>query len=347
MAVSNQLTRVIRVSFGIVLTVALFSLLSAIFLSSRSEDILAADDDLGRADRSAPGASGISLPVREAMAAAGSRFVKSWCVRRTARQEEVEQVIQNMETQERSRVFEKIFREDYWGGGESRSGPGSRKDYTANVRKLLALAIKTYGVKELLDSPCGDVNWQTLTEGFNATTYTGFDIVPDMIRKNEATFQGWPNMKFARVDFTNTPIDETVRPDLIICRDAIQHNALKDGLRGLANLESTGAKYILTNWHSPPRPNKDIKFGDFYLIDVFTRPFNFSKPEMFISEGVNGHNSEGKFAGLWKLPALLKGDGRPFRIPESLVLKARQHVVTSAELEAELIRLQRPGGLQA
>lgn len=66
-----------------------------------------------------------------------------------------DRVVQELETQERSRAFEKIFDTDFWGGGESRSGPGSRIDYTGNVRLLIAAALKNYNVDHMLDAPCG------------------------------------------------------------------------------------------------------------------------------------------------------------------------------------------------
>lgn len=74
---------------------------------------------------------------------------------KTAREEEANRVVQALETEGRSKAFEKIFATDFWGGGESRSGPGSRIDYTANVRLLVAHALKEYHVKHLLDAPCG------------------------------------------------------------------------------------------------------------------------------------------------------------------------------------------------
>lgn len=75
-----------------------------------------------------------------------------------------DRVIQELETQERSRAFEKIFDTDFWGGGESRSGPGSRIDYTGNVRLLIAAALKNYNVEHILDAPCGGnyINLQQL-----------------------------------------------------------------------------------------------------------------------------------------------------------------------------------------
>ena len=77
------------------------------------------------------------------------------CKLKTEREEEASAVIQTLETEERSKAFEKIFTTDFWGGGESRSGPGSRIDYTANVRKLIAHALKEYHVGHVLDAPCG------------------------------------------------------------------------------------------------------------------------------------------------------------------------------------------------
>ena len=185
-----------------------------------------------------------------------------------------------------------------------------------------------------------EVNWQPLIEGFNSTKYTGYDIVPQIIEKNRQRFQDWENMEFARVDFVNTPI--TTNPDLIVCRDGIQHNTLKDGVRGFLNLEKSGAKYLVSNWHTETGRrgwiadndiNTDIKFGEAYPINVFTHPFNFSNPEFLISEGVNGQNEDGKMVGVWKLPALLRGNGERFQVPEPLRERMRREVVPWADIE--------------
>jgi len=178
------------------------------------------------------------------------------------------------------------------------------------------------------------VNWQPLIEGFNSTKYVGYDIVPQLVARNIEHFRECKNMEFARHDFVNKPIDIT--PDLIICRDAIQHNTLKDGVRALANLEKSGAKYLVTNWHTNTgrgmhipanKHNFHVSVGGAYPIDVSCPPFNFSNPELFISEGPNGENDDGKFIGVWKLPAMLKGNGERFIIPDDLKARAKQKVV--------------------
>lgn len=184
-----------------------------------------------------------------------------------------------------------------------------------------------------------DVNWQPLIEGFNSTRYTGYDIVPQIIEKNTERFKEWSNVEFARVDFVNTPI--TCHPDVIMCRDGIQHNTLKDGVRGFLNLERSGARYLITNWHTETgrgavpdnAVNINVPFGGAYPINVFTHPFNFSMPEFFISEGVDGINGDGKLVGVWKLPALFKGDGRRFHVPPALVPRSRSEVVSLADVQ--------------
>jgi hypothetical protein len=86
---------------------------------------------------------------------AGELVVATECSCRSVRENELESVIQQLETKERSQAFERIYSTDYWGGGESRSGPGSNVLYTANARKLLAEAFQKFGVHLVLDVPCG------------------------------------------------------------------------------------------------------------------------------------------------------------------------------------------------
>lgn len=188
------------------------------------------------------------------------------------------------------------------------------------------------------------MNWQPLIEGFNSTHYTGYDIVPQIIQKNTDRFKDCPNMDFARVDFVNTPIP--IRPDLIMCRDGIQHNTLRDGVRGLLNLEASGAQYLITNWHTETgrgivpdnAVNMNVQFGGAYPINVFTHPFNFSLPEFFISEGINGINGDGKLVGVWKMPVLWKGEGRRFQVPASLVQRSRVEVISLADVHNALAK---------
>ena len=84
-------------------------------------------------------------------------------------------------------------------------------------------------------------------------------------------------MSFKQQDFINEPFPH--QPDLILCRDMIQHNSLVDGVRAYYNMERSGAKYLATTWHqqgaSPASvcalqgdPFREIPSGN-YLCRVF------------------------------------------------------------------------------
>lgn len=71
--------------------------------------------------------------------------------------------------------------------------------------------------------------------------------------------------------------------------------------------------------------NHNVAPGGMYPVNVFLHPFNFSKPEFFIREGVN--QPDQKTLGLFKLPVIGMGDGQPFVIPDELYVKAEHEIV--------------------
>ena len=206
--------------------------------------------------------------------------------------------------------------------------------YTENVRSLLAFVIKEYGITDWIDAPCGDCNWQSSVVGFEALSYLGLDIVPGLIEGNREKFQEHKNMRFEQQDFINEPFPHT--PDLILCRDMIQHNTLVDGVRAYYNMERSGAKYLATTWHhkgqmNEMRHNVNIPSGSMYEVNIFLHPFNFSKPEFFIREGPQGMDPQGKLVGVWKLPALGLGDGKFFDI-QAQMANASSTIVSVANM---------------
>ena len=197
---------------------------------------------------------------------------------------------------------------------ESRSGDGSTIAYTANIRTLLARALRDYSVKTWIDAPCGDCNWQPTVEGAEQVQYLGLDIVPGVIAADNARYAGRANLQFTVSDFVNNALPHA--PDVVLCRDMIQHNTLRDGVRTYANFEASGAKYLVTTTHHRGTPefnaNVNIPSGSHYEVNVFLPPFNFSAPSYWIREGPEGGDPQGKFVGLWELPALGEGDGLGF-----------------------------------
>ena len=102
----------------------------------------------------------------------------------------------------------------------------------------------------------GDCNWQPLTEGIDNVDYLGLDIVPAIIDANRAKYAGRPSLSFAALDFVNAPLPHAA--DLVLCRDMVQHNTLKDGVRAYANIEASGAKYLVTTSHDVGGPNVNV-----------------------------------------------------------------------------------------
>src|SRR6266704_119458 len=56
-------------------------------------------------------------------------------------------------------AFTQIYRDNAWQNAESRSGHGSTVERTALIRYVLAALVEEFGIRSLLDAPCGDFNW--------------------------------------------------------------------------------------------------------------------------------------------------------------------------------------------
>jgi hypothetical protein len=142
---------------------------------------------------------------------------------------------------------------------ESRSGLGSELQYTVNARRLLERALRDLNVSSWIDAPCGDCNWQPAVRGIERVRYLGLDIVPELIANNNQRYADRPNFSFAVQDFVVIPLPFT--PDLILNRDMIQHQSLRDGVRAYANLEASGATYLVTTWLDGDAPNDPAAFS--------------------------------------------------------------------------------------
>src|ERR1035437_5438770 len=56
-------------------------------------------------------------------------------------------------------AFRHPYRTNLWGGAESPSGPGSSLDQTARLQQALPELFHRFGVRTILDLPCGDAHW--------------------------------------------------------------------------------------------------------------------------------------------------------------------------------------------
>ena len=80
--------------------------------------------------------------------------------------------------------FEEIYRNNFWSSVESLSGEGSEVEYTSSIRRWLIENLPKLNIKVFVDAPCGDFNWMKLVLPKLDLNYTGLDIVPSLINKN-------------------------------------------------------------------------------------------------------------------------------------------------------------------
>lgn len=171
--------------------------------------------------------------------------------------------------------FTSIYRHKLWGTGESRSGPGSEVGYTQGLREWLIRAIPQYGIRSIVDAPCGDFNWMRLVMTDVDVDYTGMDIVDDLVDRNNERY-GSKNIRFIVGDICEDPLADC---DLLIVRDCLFHLSYHDIDRFLKNIHGVRFKYLLTTSHltNEDYQNRDIVTGDFRMIDLFGSPFFFDR----------------------------------------------------------------------
>ena len=85
-------------------------------------------------------------------------------------------------------IFTTIFNTNHWKSKESLSGPGSEIRQTEKIRRALPRIFKRYGVRSMLDIPCGDFNWMRRVD-LDKIQYLGADIVKNIIGQNKTNYK--------------------------------------------------------------------------------------------------------------------------------------------------------------
>lgn len=172
------------------------------------------------------------------------------------------------------RVFQHIYDKRYWGDQESVSGIGSSLEQTAPIRRELPDLFRKHGIKSLIDAPCGDLHWMQHVLREVDVSYTGGDIVPDIVHSAENR-KARQDDKFIIFDITDEKFPDV---DLWICRDVLFHFSYNQIRKTLANFVSSNVEYILVTTHTAPNiSNRNIATGDFRRIDIFKPPFSFPR----------------------------------------------------------------------
>lgn len=196
-------------------------------------------------------------------------------------------------------VFSDIYRRWAWGEDcESVSGPGSSVANTSAFRDDIAVLVKEFNIRTVLDAGCGDFNWLRLVK-LDLERYIGIDVVPELISENRRQYGNATRM-FLNVDMSREKLPKV---DLILSRDCLVHFSNKDVSNAIKNFKESGSTYLLTTTFAPGDGNPDIETGCWRPLNLQKPPFNFPEPLSLIVEKRrdSGGVSVGKYLGLWAL----------------------------------------------
>ena len=194
--------------------------------------------------------------------------------------------------------FNYIYRTNHWRGKKSISGQGSELSQTKTIRENLPEIFVNYKIQSMLDLPCGDFNWME-TISLNLSSYIGGDIVQEIIDSNNRNYSN-EIRSFVKLDITKDPLPKV---DLIFCRDCFVHLSNDDILKAIENIKKSQAKLFMTTTFTACRSNEDIVTGDWRILNLMKKPFNFPKATLILNE--NCTEGDGTYAdkslGLWKI----------------------------------------------
>jgi len=196
-------------------------------------------------------------------------------------------------------VFTEIFNSNQWSSSESISGVGSEIEQTKALIPALNNLLFDFRITSVLDIPCGDFNWMKKVDLSNIT-YTGADIVEDLIENNKKQYGGRDDIEFLVI---NLITDSLPKCDLIIVRDCFVHLSYNDISTAIKNIKSSGCKYLLTTTFLNRSENRDIVTGNWRPLNLQIKPFNFPKPILVINENCTEGNGDykDKSMALWEI----------------------------------------------
>ncbi len=195
-------------------------------------------------------------------------------------------------------VFSEIWSGNKWGGTDSVSGRGSDLEQTAVVRETLPRVFRDYGVKSMLDVPCGDFHWMRYVD-LTGVDYIGGDIVAELVERNAAQHRA-ENLRFRKLNLLE---DELPKVDLIFCRDCLVHLSFEHVFAALARICRSESGYLMTTTFVDRRKNADIATGNWRTLNLRMAPFELPEPVLVVNEKCteDGGQFRDKSLGLWRV----------------------------------------------
>lgn len=193
--------------------------------------------------------------------------------------------------------FTRIYRKNLFDGTESRSGGGSSLEQTERLRHEIPKLLKKFGIRSMLDAPCGDFNWMRHVQ-MDGVKYIGGDIVAELTELNSEKY-GTDHRSFIHLDIVNGAIPTV---DLIFCRDCLVHLCFDDARKALDNFKRSGSTYLLTTTFVDRDRNEEL-FGIWRTLNLEKLPFDLPKPILILNEGCTEGDCQyrDKSLGLWRL----------------------------------------------
>lgn len=132
---------------------------------------------------------------------------------------------------------------------ETRCGEASTLAATVQLRPALAQWLREQGIRRLVDAGCGDFNWMSAVDLSGLEFYAGYDLVPEIIARNQQLYGQRRGHFFAVADICSTPLAAC---DAIICRNVLELLDTEDQQRALQQFRASGARWLLTSQTREP-----------------------------------------------------------------------------------------------
>ena len=180
-----------------------------------------------------------------------------------------------------SAVFNQKYENKLWGVG---SGPGSYAANTVQYRELLQKMFDDDRYNSFVDFGCGDFQIMSLMKVPSHKSYSGIDVVADVIEKNKKLYGSQhPNYQFHHVEDLGALKrgSELLKGDMLIVKDVLIHFPNKNIQYFIDNILPNFKYALITNDHSLST-NADIAKGSFHAVDLASPPFNLKNLQVVL-----------------------------------------------------------------
>jgi hypothetical protein len=198
----------------------------------------------------------------------------------------------------RAAAFDRIYRTNFWGSRESRSGLGSEAEFARAYRQRLQATLSDLGARRLFDAPCGDLNWIAELAREPEIDYLGGDISEALIADLKERF---PDIPVRLFDVCSDPFPEA---DVWHCRDCLFHLPFADIRRAFENFAASTIPFaLLTSHKARLHRNPDVTVGGFRYLDLEKPPISLPPAERYLKDYRLGRDFP-RYVGLWRREAI-------------------------------------------